>query len=291
MANCMLCYPNVSDTAALSGGDWQSGAPVTNVTTKEMQQYARTSDVSPLSSVIEFDFDNLTACSVLALANHNISLSGKARVVLWKDHERTIVAYDSGFVPVWPRWKPTLQLRWSDHNFWGGQAPEAVRTTFPSLFLKVFSKGGKFPAAISARAATCYISDSKNTDGYVEIGRVFLGPDWTPFINMEFGAQVAWVDPSVVNRVMNGAKVFEKRPKYRQAVFSLKTMEPDEGVSEALLLTGLLGITEQLLYVFDPEDDTKIQQTSFIGTLSDISPLVWWQYNLTSMGWKVEEAR
>ncbi len=289
MSNCMLCYPNYSDSATLSGGSWQAGASLANLQIRGTSRVARSTDLQESSCTIDVDFGRKRYLTAGAIVGHNLSLTSRIRCRLWQDTAKTLCVFDSGMCKAWPRWYKTKNLRWSDETFWGGQAPEIVRNSFPPIYVITYGTDPGKSTTVGVRAATWDIVDSANTAGYVELARMFMAEDWTPEINMEYGATMQWVDPTVVDRVMSGAKVFEQRPKYRQAVFTLKTMEIDEGVNKALASTCILGVSGELLYIFDPADKTKLQQTSFIGTLSELSPLNWHFYSLTSMSFKIEE--
>lgn len=289
MANCLLCYPNHVDSATLSGGSWTSTLPLTNLQTRFPRQYARTTDAFASSSIINVDFGDSVYSTAIALVNHNISLDGKIRVRLWSDSDMTETVFDSGEQDVWPRWFDTLQLRWGDSNFWGGKISPKLFGTVPAIYLMMLDTAGFAANATAARAATIEISDEGNDDGYIQAGRLFIAEDWTPSHNMVYGASIQWVDPSIVDTALDGTKWFDKRTKYRQQIFQLKYMKYSEGANKALLMTQQLGLTGDMLFVFDPSDQQLMQQRSFVGTLAELSPLEFWMFRLTSMAFKIEE--
>lgn len=301
MANCLICYPNHADSGTLTGEGWTDALPVTNLQTRFLGQVARTEGTdlfSPAvaipggdqcSAVIHVDFGRPRYLSALALCNHNLTRRAQARVVLWTDSARTTVRQDFGWQPVWPRWFDTVQLRWADDNFLYGQVSDEQIGHVKRIYLLMLSSNGFASRAISIQYASIYLSDADNAEGYIEAGRLYMAEDWSPKHNMIYGASLSWVDPSIVDSALDGTKWFEERTKNRIAVFQLKYMRPLEGVNKALLLTQLAGITKDVLFIFDPADAQLMQQRSFVGRLSELSPLEWWMFRLTSMAFKIEE--
>lgn len=289
MAHCLICYPNWIDLATLSGGNWQ--LPLTNLQTRFQAEVTRSTDLQESSCVINGAFDRFRYTTAIALTNHNLSLSATIRMILYGDVAQTKILYDSGVLPVWPRYYHTLQLRWHDSNFWGGKIREEDRKKIKRpLFVHIPSSQGFASSTKAAVGFKIQINDALNTDGYVQFGRLFFSEDWTPKFNMIYGASIQWVDNSTVDRAMDGTKWFNKKTPYRQVVFQLKYMKPAEGVNKALQLTQQVGVTGEVLYIFDPSDAMLLQQRSFVGNLSELSPCEWWMFGLTSMSFKIEEA-
>lgn len=302
MANCLLCYPNHADGAMLTGEGWSDALPVTNLQTRFLRQVARTDsatlfspyvslpDGDHASAAIHVDFGRERYLTALALVAHNFSRGARARLVLWTDSTRSTVKYDFDWQPVWPRWFDTMQLRWGDDNFFYGQVPDEQIGNVKRIYLLLLNTGGFIANATSVQFCSIYLDDPENSNGHLQVGRLFMAEDWCPQHNMIYGASLAWTDPSVVDIALDGTKWHGKRTKHRIAVFQLKYMRPIEGVNKALLLTQLAGITEDVLYIFDPADQQLMQQRSFVGCLSELSPLEWWMFGLTSMAFKIEES-
>ncbi len=302
MSTCLICYPNYIDSAVVTGEGWTDSLPVTNVQTRFLRQVSRTNsaelfspsvaipDASQCSAAVHVAFGRQRYLTAIALTGHNLSRGSLARVVLWTDATRTAVKYDFGWQQVWPRWFDTMQLRWGDDNFFYGQPSDDQIGKLSKVYLLLLNTGGFIANATSVQYFSIYLYDPNNNAGYLDVGRVFASEDWCPKINMIYGASLSWVDPSVVDRALDGTKWADARTRYRTAVFQLKHMRPTEGVNKALLLTQLAGITDEVLYIFDPEDKQLRQQRSFVGCLSELSPLEYWTYNLTSMAFKIEES-
>jgi hypothetical protein len=301
-SNCLIAFPNRSDAATLSGGSWQSGAPLTNVQTRFLSQYARSTgvglvtpspaipDASQCSAVINVNFGQTRYVTAMALVKHNLTLSANVRLVLWTDPTQTVAAYDSGWQPAYPRFYDTVLLRWSDSNFLYGQMSLDDYGVLPAIFLQMISTPGT--GAVSPQAcqyASIYIQDPSNTAGYIQIGRLYMAEDWTPAHNFSFGASIGWQDPTVVDVALDGTEYYELRSKYREAIFTLNYMSISEGVNEALRICNNRGVSGDILFVWDPSNAELLQQRSFIGRLEELSPLQQTMRGITSMAFKIKE--
>lgn len=302
MANCLICYPNYADSATLTGEGWTEALPVTNLQNRFLSKCARTTsadlfspavplpDGDQASAVIHVDFTKKRYLTAFALIKHNLTRKAQARVILWSDETRTSVKHDYGWQPVWPRWYDTVQLRWADENFLYGQVTDEQLGKISKIYLFLLNSDSFSASATSIQYVSIYIKDANNADKRIDIGRLFMAEDWSPKHNMVYGASLAWVDPSVIDKAMDGTKWADRRTKNRLVVFQLKYMKHVEGVNKALLLTQMAGITEDILYIFDPDNAQLMQQRSFVGCLSELSPLEWWMFGLTSMAFKIEES-
>ena len=302
MANCLIAWPNRSDAGTLTGSPWSSALPVANLQNRFLTNYARTTatalftpspaipDGSQCSAVVNVNFGLARYTTAMALLHHNLSLSANVRLVLWQDPANTIPVYDSGWQPAWPRYYDTLSLRYNDSNFLYGQLSLDDFGVVPSIFLQMVGTPNVPANATPAQYASIYIQDPANPAGYIQIGRLYMAEDWTPVRNMSYGdTSLAWVDPTVVDTSLDGTEYYEERSKYREAVFTLKYMSNTEGVTMALRMTQNRGVSGDVLYVFDPANPQLLQQRSFVGRLEELSPLVYSQFGLTSMAFKIKE--
>lgn len=289
MANCLLCWPNRIDNATLSGGLWLSALPLSNLKSRFQNNIARSQNLDSSSLVIDVDFGKKRYTTSVALVNHNLSLTSTVRIRLWSDATKTTAVYDSGFVDVWPRCYDTIKLRWCDENFWYGRVPSEQKNTVHSVFLHVISSETFIANATSSQYATINILDNANTDGYVQIGRLFMAEDFTPVTNFVYGATISWNDPSSIDTALDGTEYFELRTKYRKVAFQLKYMDHYEGTNKALLMTLDRGTTKDVLFVFDPSNQKLMQQRSFIGRISTINALEYPMFARNNMSFEIKE--
>lgn len=289
MANCLLCWPNRIDAATLSGGSWLSALPLSNVKSRFRAAVARSSDLDESSLEINIDLGSKKYITSVAIAGHNLSATASVRFRAFSDAAMTTAIYDSGYVDAWPRWYDTLQLRWSDENFWSGRITEAQRAAMPALWLHMISNGTFVANATSMQYAKINFKDDANEDGHIQLSRVFMAEDFCPVTNFVYGATLGWSDPSTVDTALDGTEYFESRTKYREVLFQLKYMSLSEGANKALMMTLDRGITKDFLFVFDPSNQQLMQQRSFIGRMSELSPLEYAMFSRNNMQFKLKE--
>lgn len=289
MANCLICWPNHADVSTLSGGSWLSSLPLSNAKSRFKSQVARSTDLSEASLVINADLGKSRYITSLAIINHNLSTSATVRVRYWSDSGMTACVYDSGYLEVWTRWYDTLQLRWGDENFWNGKITQAEIDATDPIFLHIPLNTAYKSSPQSSRCISINIKDDNNTDGYVQIGRLYLAEDWTPALNMSYGATIAWNDPSIVDTSLDGTEYYEERPKFRTVTFTLDNMKYTEGANKALQMTFDRGVTKDFLFVFDPSNRQLLQQRSFVGRLSQLSQLEHPTFGRNSMAFALKE--
>ena len=176
------------------------------------------------------------------------------------------VIYDAGLGPVWPVSMTADML-------------EDYTRTFIN----------KMPTPITALGWRIDLSDPTNTDGYVQIGRLFAGALWSPTRNMAYGASLGWEDNSEVQEALSGAEYFvEKRP-YRVARFTTPQMTIAEGMTSAFDVQRRSGVTGEVVFMFVGDDTTYRLERSFLGRLRQLSPLEYFNAGVTKAGWEVKE--
>src|SRR4051812_19194221 len=119
--NLALGFPNLIDTATLSGGSWTVGLPLANLQDRRLKAVARSADATNASTQFKGLFPTSRIVRCFALVNHNISFSGKWRITLYSDTAWTTQVYSSDWLYVWPflyvPWDATF-LEWELDEFW-----------------------------------------------------------------------------------------------------------------------------------------------------------------------------
>jgi len=268
ITKCMLGFPDYCARGTLAGGSWKTSLPVANLQTEDPGKVARTMDTTDGSGVLRLTFDRRREVRAVALVNHNLTLDATIRHILYEDAAGDTVAYDSGAMPVWPRWYDSLSLRWSNPGWWKGQiSDEELAAIQRPVHFRILD------GLYQGKALDVILSDASNEATYLQAGRLFVVEDWTPEINFSYGATLRWVDPSTASTAAGGFKRFAKKTKYRQAQISLKAMRHEEGINKFLRMQRECGVTEPFLFVFNAGDDQYMQQTAFVARFADTSAL------------------
>jgi hypothetical protein len=241
MGNLMLGYKNLIDDALVTGGSWLAALPVTNVQNRVLSKVARSTNDDAASTLINIDLGSAQAVQAFGAINTNISASGATyRLRGSNDNTFATSLYDTGTV--------------------------SANAQTPDLILGLAS-------AITARYARLEIIDTSNADGYIEIGRLFIGPALAPADNYSKGAEAGYQDRSGVQQSLGGIDYFDEKPVRRTFSFALDWLTVAEAYNQALELQRLCGITKEVLLIVDPADTTYNQKRHYLGRLQQLSPL------------------
>lgn len=126
--------------------------------------------------------------------------------------------------------------------------------------------------ATSARFVRFDIVDT--TLDYIEIGRLVVGTRVDLAYGFVSGAQLDWVDPSVIEKSRGGQSLVWERPRFREATIDLPLVSTGErwGLIEELGRAN--GRHKDILLVMDVEADNLPQQ-SIWGLVPTIGPASW----------------
>lgn len=265
MANIYLAWQNRTDTASLSSGSWNALLPLANLQNRQVQKVARSADTALASTKFDVDLGAAYQISVLALIVHNISVSGKVRITASDTATFTALAYDSGWVSVWPAGViPISLLEWEEDNFWLGTLSANARAGYQSPFINIL------PSTVTQRYWRVEINDTGNSDGYVQIGRLFMARGWRPGINYAYGASLGYEDPTPVDVSLSGAEFFDVRSKFRVFGFDIDYITDSDAYAYALELQRIAGVSGEVLMCQDTDDAARMPQRAFVGRLRQI---------------------
>jgi hypothetical protein len=140
-------------------------------------------------------FTNLTATATITTtatgitAGVNPSALGAVLARPWTD-----TAWDSTFLPA----------NSNSYSYGGGSH---ARTWFSS--------------DVTCTGLTILISDTANTNSYLEVSRLIVGKSWSPKYNTEFGIEVAVKDLSSQSRTESGDLITTRGVRYKTLNFNL----------------------------------------------------------------------
>lgn len=241
MANLILGYSNLIDSATLSGGSWNAIYPLTHLKNRLLAKRARSSNALAASTLINIDLGSAKAVQAFGAIASNISSSGASyRLRGSNDSAFGSSLYDSG----------TL----------------SANTQTPHVIIGLTS-------AITARYWRFEITDTGNGSGYVQLGRLFIGPALMTADNYSKGADLGYQSRSSVVQSVGGVEYFNKIANRRTFSFAIDTLTSAEAYTEALEVQRLADVTEEVLLITDTDDTTYRQQRHFLGRLSQLSPI------------------
>lgn len=278
MANCMLGFPNRIDAATLSGGSWVGTLPLTNLQIRTLGKVARSTNLALASTQFDINLGGAKLARLLQVVNHNFSMGAKYRLRGSRVADFSTTVYDSGpaFTDVWPVVYPSGILEWEDDNWWSRKYSAEEIEGYTPTFTVIF------PAMVYAQYWRLEVDDTGNAEGFVQAGRLFIGPAWQPEINIIYGASVKWVPRTAAQEARSGAEYFDRRVPYRESMFTLSHMSQDEAFSQAFELQRRAGIDMEVVWIHDPDDTVHAIRRQYLGRLRELSPIEYPEFNLNS---------
>jgi hypothetical protein len=236
----VLGYANQIDDGTVSGGSWNASYPLTNIKTPYLFQKARTSNTLATSSVIIIDCATAQTLGVMALISTNLTINATVKVQSSDVSDFASTTYDSGWLTVYD---------YSDF---------AVSFT-----------------PIAARYWKISISDTGNADGYIEIGRVFLGWQFKPSINIDFGASIGVESDTTSMRALGGPDYFDARPNRRVWRGTWSWLTEPEAYTVMMNILRSQDIDKEVYLMEDDSDTTYQPERWFLARFSTLSSIEW----------------
>jgi hypothetical protein len=264
VANIFLGFPNRIDAATLSGGSWEAALPLNNLKDGALSLVARSTDDANAST--KFDLDLGTAYSVrtVALVNHNLSAAAQVKVTGGTSGGASDV-YDSGWHDAYALVFGADGIEWESDGWWPGAGDDEYIASPWTVFCPMADWK-------TARYWRVEIDDTANADGYVQIGRVWIGGGLSPQYNASFGLQHGWEDLSQADETISGALAAWVRRRRRTVRLALDWL-PAADEALAYELTRKQGVVGEVLYLPDPGDWQASQRYGMLGRLRALSPL------------------
>ncbi|OLO06729.1 hypothetical protein BTW08_15935 [Salinicola sp. MH3R3-1] len=240
-----LCWPNVIDTATLSGGAWLDSLPLELVQDEILAVRCKSADAAPASTWFDITLDKPRPVQCLALPAHSMSATARYRVRIYGDAAQQFLLWDSAWQTVWPQLFATSELEWEYDNFWFGTISEDDRALYTPL-LTVFADDVQL-----AQSVRVEIDDVGNSEGAVRLGRVFLSDAWQPKFNVSHGVQHGFDSATTFEEAGDRTEYADIKRQRRTASFSLDWLSEEEAYQRIYSLQRVLGTHGELLYAFN----------------------------------------
>jgi hypothetical protein len=283
MGVMQLAWQNYSDAGALSGGDWEAALPLSNLQNRLQSAAARSVDL--LSASTQFDVDlgaSPPPVRLVALIRHNCAPSATWRLTAGTTPGGSDI-YDSGTLNVWPAVYLPEDLEWEDNNWWLGTISAAEAANYPISL--IFDTGQNR----NAQYWRFSFSDATNAAGYLQFGRLWMGPVWSPTRTYKLGASLVWEPRSTEERSLGGVLFFDEQPPARVFSFDLGSLTNIEAWGQMLELQREARNDGEVLLIADPDDAQRGFKRNFLGRLRRADPLAQVAFGYQSTGFEIEE--
>ena len=269
MSNAYISAPNLTDNlAAITGGSWVASLPASNLKDRRIKRVARSTNAATASTLFVADLGAPSSLGVVAVFGNNLSVDATYRVTMSNSADMSSPVYTSAWIAWWPvAAVPFGSEPWGDFD-WSGRPVTAETIGYlPRVLIHLL------PSAFKARYVRVEISDASNPAGYVELGRLFLGREWRPVVNMDWGASIGYESRSTAQEAYGGAEYFDKRQAFRVARFTLGHLTSDEAFGQVMRIQAQADTHGDVLYMWDGGDTVYRLQRSFLGRLRSLSPI------------------
>lgn len=283
--NVTMIYPCLTDDAVLSpvGAAWPDS--LANLQDRRRSRVARSADTDPENTCFDVDMGERRLVGGIALVGHNLSLTGRWRAYVSLNADMSSPLFDSGWLEAWGRVHPFGSLPWGSPNWWDGRMTERTRQGYPGILLSLL------PAFAVGRYIRIEIDDPGNAAGYIELGRLFVGETWSPQYNASYGAAIQWNTATTTDTAIDGTAYFDRREGLRSWAFQLDWLTSGEAFGTVFEMQRTLGIDQQLLMLFEPDDEINRLRKSFLGTLGPASPITYPHFANHSTAFEIKESR
>jgi hypothetical protein len=117
-------------------------------------------------------------------------------------------------------------------------------------------------------------SDSGNTDGYIEVGRVFIARYFEPVYNFAFGWEIQVVDPSLIVSSIGGQKWTDQKDWFHRLNLPLNAVDDADKYANFIALCKRMGKKKDFVLDLFPEDSgAKEVYNTFYGRLVETPSL------------------
>lgn len=290
MANMLIAWrnwlmPTVSVTPTVTvpaGSGWIDTDLLTGDVLSEM---ARCPSVDTAKTMLVWDMGDTRAVQIYAAPFHNCGIGDKVRARLATDAAIADVVYDTGWCDVIGRWYEWGALPWGDPHWWDGM-PTAE------------DLDGLCPPWIHVAAAESlgrYVEwswdVSGNAAGYLDVGRLHVGPVLQPRYNLSYGVRVGRQDKSAYVRSKGGAGFADDVMQYRTAGFELDWLSVAEAFGDLDDMRRRMGVTRPFLWVYNPDDSDALRtRRAFMARFAALNDVSHPRYGQWSVGAALEEA-
>jgi len=267
MATLFVAYDNHVDAATLAGGSWESTLPLSNLAKQQPTTVARTTNDAEASSIITANLGGRKLVNVVAVIHHNLSPSATWRVRIGNTSDYSTNLVDTTAVDAIDATEEFGEMDWGGFT-WGGKPTAAELSTFNPIALYYNATG------VMAQYVRIDISDTSNTDEYIEAGRLYVATAFAPTDGVAYGLTTAFIDESRAVRSRGGQVFVDAVPKRRQFGFRFHSMNEAEAYTSANEIQRSKGLSGDVLVAIDADDTTNRMRQTIYGRLVQLAPIV-----------------
>lgn len=240
MSNALFLSSRWIDGAVVTASSEEGLLTANHVQTPRPEQVWRAT--GDTAEWLAWDFGEDVIVEALALVAHNLSATATLRLRLAASEADVTAApgFDSTVTSAWPYTGKPDELDWQSYF---------------SLLLAANGTGYRY--------GRLDIADASNADGYVQAGRLFVGPAFVPDINVDMNPSISLISPDEAGRTAFGHTYGDNRgPAARAFQLPMSAVDEDEMGDELFELQRYCGLAKDFAFCLDPAATTRFHRYS-----------------------------
>lgn len=246
-----LHYDNEVDKAtatfAVGFGSYSGTLPIANLKDPRVHKFAQTSDATLNSTKFRINLGVVKTFRGVFLTHTSLSAAATYRVTLYSDSGYTTIIDQTGWLPI---------------------------PGYPVIdpFLLGASIWHLYASDMSARYVQVELNDTANADGYIRMGRLFIGSCYEPPYNYSEGSTDDLIPNTQVSNAIGGAPFYVVNTPARGRRLNYSRLPSSEApiIRNIRMISGL---NKQVVLIPNPDDTTNFYQQNFVGRLQSLPSL------------------
>ncbi len=273
MSNVKFCFPNwTQPTSIVTPTATGYGSPdiwvdLDNLQSEVLSEMARCPSVDTTDTRILIDLGATRNIGMLAMPSHNAQDGDLGRIRIASDAALTDILYDSGWVEFLGEIYPfeslaSERVEWIDGHLTAEQVADQVVPWIDVL-----------PTEVYGKYLDVQLDFTDNTDGYVDIGRIFACTVISPTVNtLEGTTPPFYRDPSTKSRTRRGPSFSDKRKPFLISKLTFGALDIDEVYEEFFEMVRQYGLSEPFFFIYNSDAAKYIlMRQSFVATAENMA--------------------
>ncbi|SOD97011.1 hypothetical protein [Caenispirillum bisanense] len=257
MTKAIWFLENLAVGGTFSGGNWT--LPLGNMLdTKLRARPARCASLALADSQFVLDMGAAKWVRGVIIAAHTLSIDAKYRLTFSDTEDFAAPNLVTEWTDVFPTIYTPDQLRWEDENFWLGKAKVKDIDRYTRNCIWLDSGLG-----VTGRYLKVEIDDANNSNGYFDIGYLYVGAGFQPKQNFSWGRGLKFLPRTVRDETPSGTEVFERRQSRRGTEIAFEVLSKSEAMQLFDHITDR-DIAEPVFLIPNPDDAINMTRESFL---------------------------
>lgn len=276
--NITFIYDNPVDRATLTPSSEAGGMPADNLKTKLRSEKWRTTGCASESLIIMTP--GCEALNVLSIVEHNFTAAATIRVQANSSNSWASTPVDITFTALEP---PDIDDAggfgmggFGEGGFGGGLTTLPNRLQVPIVIFIDELLGG---ATVGYLYKKITFTDPYNSNGYIEMGRLYLSDYYESSRNYIAGAKIELIDESVVEYSENGVPFTDEKPMLMEVGIGINNITILEKNTLLFPMFCAVGRKKDFVLVLDPSTVIGRLTTSGYGRFTSNLPLTQRNYD------------